>query len=830
MSPPESQRGHEATRNQEQRSSPWKQGWRPAALALLLYSVTATVLCWPSFTGRTSLASDASLDSVPGLCAEKDCTRGNAPRAWDDLTASVLEFPVESAFARGLHAGRVDHWAPFSAGGMPLWAEQEGVLAPDLVPFWLWPSPQGYNLSRAMRLVLGALGAYCLARTRRLGPPAAALTGLLFELSGTSLAWLSFSNSTAVYCLPWVLAAVLSLREGVTRRRIAALALTLGVTLNTGHPGVIALVLLGWGLAVAVALVRRAVTRHRPLRFLGAALLGLALGLALGGPRLLPLAEFLSEGYSYKQDPESSAAAAHDRQGWFARTAPLSIVAPAAFESRALREVSHWPHPFEPALPLLAWWLGLAALLSGLLEAELVLALVVGALYALGPPGFVWLTRAPGLSLVLPWYAWPLVVVGLTQAAGSALERPRELARWAWVCSALGLVGLLGATLLLGVRGDDYYRSALAALTSPWPLWLSVANIVLAIGLGLALWRGTAGRQAARFAALPLAVMAALLIWPLVNHPPSQRLAAGPTPTELWLAENTTAAGLRAHSSGFEVLIPRTNALVGISDFRVNGALVPERYASYVELLPEGRQATNFGGKLEDSPLLALAAVGWIMRNAAEPDAEQGNTGTAAWEGSGVRVFPKPDALPRARLVERASWVPSEEQAREQLSALVARARDEAPWSSEQGAEGGPSRAMQDVSPALGELRESVILEGAPPAEPSLGAFTDAGPLGEARLLPEPDPDRLTVLTTTARTSVLVVADTWMSSWRAELDGVAVPLYPANVAFRGVLVPAGQHTVTMWYAPVAFYAGLVLCALGVLGCAALVLPRREKRR
>ncbi|TMB24176.1 MAG: YfhO family protein, partial [Deltaproteobacteria bacterium] len=52
--------------------------------------------------------------------------------------------------------------------------------------------------------------------------------------------------------------------------------------------------------------------------------------------------------------------------------------------------------------------------------------------------------------------------------------------------------------------------------------------------------------------------------------------------------------------------------------------------------------------------------------------------------------------------------------------------------------------------------------------------------------------------------------------WRAYVDGQPATLHRANLAFRAVAVPAGQHTVAFRYEPRSVRVGLVLTALA--GC------------
>ena len=65
-----------------------------------------------------------------------------------------------------------------------------------------------------------------------------------------------------------------------------------------------------------------------------------------------------------------------------------------------------------------------------------------------------------------------------------------------------------------------------------------------------------------------------------------------------------------------------------------------------------------------------------------------------------------------------------------------------------------------------------------------------------------------------------MLTDSYFPGWHASIDGVEAPILPADVAFRGVLVPPGTHQVTFEYAPASFSIGLALAAGALMGLAA----------
>lgn len=57
----------------------------------------------------------------------------------------------------------------------------------------------------------------------------------------------------------------------------------------------------------------------------------------------------------------------------------------------------------------------------------------------------------------------------------------------------------------------------------------------------------------------------------------------------------------------------------------------------------------------------------------------------------------------------------------------------------------------------------------------------------------------------------LIISDTYYPGWRARLEnGKELPILQADYALRAITVPAGEHTVTMWYFPDSFKNGLII--------------------
>jgi hypothetical protein len=79
----------------------------------------------------------------------------------------------------------------------------------------------------------------------------------------------------------------------------------------------------------------------------------------------------------------------------------------------------------------------------------------------------------------------------------------------------------------------------------------------------------------------------------------------------------------------------------------------------------------------------------------------------------------------------------------------------------------------------------------------------------------------------------LVLVDSFAPGWQAKLDGRVVPIERANVAFRSVAVPAGEHLVAMRYRPAGLVYGMALSLatlVGLTGTAAVVAFARRRAR
>jgi Bacterial membrane protein YfhO len=146
-----------------------------------------------------------------------------------------------------------------------------------------------------------------------------------------------------------------------------------------------------------------------------------------------------------------------------------------------------------------------------------------------------------------------------------------------------------------------------------------------------------------------------------------------------------------------------------------------------------------------------------------------------------MKVYDRRDALPRAYLVSRAVVL------------------DDA-------------LALRRLAEPDFEPRQTVLLA---PVEDARTLEGDGSIPGSAELAVN-EAEQLRIPTRAAAPSYLVISDSWYPGWRATVDGLDVPILRANVLFRAVEVPVGEHLVELTYQPTSFRLGAALSAVSLL--------------
>ncbi|HLA38658.1 MAG TPA: YfhO family protein, partial [Candidatus Glassbacteria bacterium] len=172
--------------------------------------------------------------------------------------------------------------------------------------------------------------------------------------------------------------------------------------------------------------------------------------------------------------------------------------------------------------------------------------------------------------------------------------------------------------------------------------------------------------------------------------------------------------------------------------------------------------------------LLDIMGVRFLVTN------QRDGEGRKVWGESGpATVYEREPGLPRAFIVPEAIRVSGE-------AAALARV------------------ASPDFDP-----RSQVVLEA-----PEQLLLPSGHASGEVRIV-DYSPQRVSLEVESAG-GVLVLADAYYPGWKARVDTAQVPVWPANAAFRGIIMPAGTHQVEFWYEPGTFKVGAAISLLALL--------------
>ncbi len=127
------------------------------------------------------------------------------------------------------------------------------------------------------------------------------------------------------------------------------------------------------------------------------------------------------------------------------------------------------------------------------------------------------------------------------------------------------------------------------------------------------------------------------------------------------------------------------------------------------------------------------------------------------------------------------------------------------------------------------DLRTEAVLpkDSQDTVPPDLVRQPEAGAVSMARVVAQ-RANRLRVHVSAAEQGLLVLTDTWYPGWQARVDGRPAPLYRANITFRAVPVPRGEHEVEFFFLPRSWVLGATITFLTIAAIGAATLARRRQ--
>ncbi len=713
-------------------------------------------------------------------------------------------YPLRALAARTLATGRLPLWNPYWYGGQPLMADiQAGALyPPQLLQALLLTaagadfSPRALEWQLILHFVWAAVGTYWLgrrlARTDGQAPMrrarcAGAVAALVFTFSGylTSFPVQQVTILEVSAWLPWALLAVdnLAARQGASWRAAAMPliwgALTLCLALLAGHPQTwmylfyTVLAFYVWRVAIARQSDGTPVVRFW-LRALSRFVIALVLALLLGAVQWLPTVEFIAHSpraaMSYQE--VSFGLPLHEfvaliYPGYlggspqYVGILPLVLIALAWAIGRPRRSIIFWS--VLGALALLLSFGGNTFLY---------------ALFYLVAPGFAWVRHQERAYVI-----YALCAAMLSSYGALALTAPLDRARRV----LMGRFERAARYVFLAALGIAFLFIYGSLATEQRDLFAGVLRhhifALLILGVSLLLLALRSRRYLARpWGMVLLAGWVAFNLftinWRFNLRPSAEWFTPTPMITELQrqLAQHPTP--VRIASGGLLPQGPGAAAVYEFQDITGNSPLHLAAWEEFQAIVPEWRrwQLLNVHYVLSDRD---LESPGLHRLFPATPP---------AGEEQAEYLYAVTDPFPRAWVVHQVEVV------------------------------GERAAALQRVGQDTFDLRQAAVV--ARPLEVMLPSQPVEGSYAQVTLF---SAEVLELDVKVAADGLLVLSEMDYPGWHASVDGRAAPIVTTNGALRGIPIPAGQHRVRVWYAPVSVQLGILITGVTLVGVVATVL-------
>jgi hypothetical protein len=758
-----------------------------------------------------------------------------------DLFAEFL--PRHHYAGEALRAGRIPLWDPTQAAGLPFVATwQAGFFYPPNALYGLLPTGLAMGILARLHLFLCGAFAYLLAREVQQSRLAALLAGVTYMLCGSTV--FMIYHTCAISAAPW-LPAVLLYAWRLGRRPAATTSATLAAVVAmqflAGRDFAVVMTLDALAFLTLFQLamrLRNAESLHvtvRHLAFLGAA------GL-------------LTIGFIAIQAFPTLALAARSARSVTGLPAsmlePFGPMPPQFFLASLVNPVR------GPIRREYLGWIPLACALIGMLESRRHAAVayftaltLTSLMLILGSqtPAYSVYTHLPlGNVFRLPDRFVFLFSIGVALLAGFGLDRlfERRDSRAPAPIAGILTVGAFSAFIGVGAV-TKWLRAGVEHTAQPWG-WLLFYGLQMEHFGGL---RMAAVYGAGAFVAIVVAFalsrrfgadrMKALLVSLAAMDLLFAFKSISPHP-EHSIAQATSAAGcyqklepllhdygrhLSLRLSGSYAVKEKDGELFGTYSATHYDPLVTKRHAVFFGLLQEGgmpivespwNESSAFMGMLLRGPaaerlklldLLGVRAVLLDGRTQQRPHAFQSivaryeaRDSCVVESGHGpapVALLENRHAMPRASLLFDAVEVDDMAKAAEVLG-------------------------RADLDPT-----RTVVLESHAGLLPAPAASDS-----EARAtITEYSENRVVVDVNTPTPAILLLTDSYDPEWTATVNGRSAEIHPADVLFRGVLVPYGDSRVVFEYRPTSFRIGALVSFLSLLvGGTWVLLVRRARNR
>ncbi|HEX9989863.1 MAG TPA: YfhO family protein [Chloroflexia bacterium] len=805
---------------------------REASQLALLPAIISFVMLWQPLLGIGILAPTDIVTADP-LLGGFPPGRVPYPIAENPVLGDVVDvFIPWKLYARSeLAAGRFPLWNPYNLLGTHFHANsQSQIFSPFNLLWLLLPALWGFGAIAALKWTLCGLGMGLFLRRLGLGMAPAIFGSVALQLSGPILGWLQWPISEGLMWTPWLFWAVLGWVDTHQPTWLTVFSALVAAEMLVGHVET-SFHSLAFVSLFALAAWASCMLRGKPWLLVLAGLVGAGLlGIALSAAQLLPFLDILTASFQW-----SVRSGTQSQTISLPMTAGLMWLTPNGFGwpdnyAGPFNWIEANPYVGASTLLLAAWGLGgaifsrrqpdlhTAPLRQRILTALsprkpifwiAVLLITTSMSYGIYPLSI--LRELPGFSASLNWrlisVAGPCVIVLAAMGMDRLmLLRGRVLPRsWEVVFFLLALLTIF----LMPLGAEAWTADSLLAAPIYRHAWQWWAALLFCAGTLLILARLRGWLRPRAFAVL---IIGLLLLdmgragWnfnPAIDRatffPPNAitdfLAARGPT-------ERVAVVGTYAESN---LLMPYR-----IADYRNYDPTLNSRYMVYSRWLsPETFRIQNpaYAAHLilvrPSATMLAAAGIKWLVcpvnqdPNSWQDVPERAPIYKLALESHDFWVWENIYARPYAYFATRFQVAKNEEIIRRRMRELTFDRVNEAHIEDFEGTFPENVAALHTGSPVTPEERDSIKLESYAPGN-------------------------MTISLKAEKTRLLIVNEGWTPSWRAYIDNAPATIYRTNYILQAIVIPPGEHRVTLRYDPPAFKWGLAMSIVAALGWLALV--------
>jgi hypothetical protein len=698
---------------------------------------------------------------------------------------------------RAIDNGEWPLWNHLQLMGTPLLANyQARALYPLRLPFCLFDYLTALTLFHLLRMWLCGFTAYLCGRTHEMGIGVSRFLSVGWMLSSYILTWFYWPIPDVAAWLPVLFIGVESLLRGRYRRGFFTLAAGATCLLLAGHPETAFTTGLGVGIYFFVRLIYR---RSKACGIIRALLLAggaWMVALLVCSAQLLPFLEYIPESYdadkrAHKETSDHSIPTGEIAALWVPRFYGVTAL-------DNFRGAVHSNFTMLVYAGIVTW---IAAFLVAVRRERspsstaritaLALPCIFFLLMAFNVPLTASVKKLPLFNLMWHLYYASFAVFALVFLAATGLEKwfskrrtPRELLP---ILPGIALIAVIVAAPFLvnrpsldtdGETGYVLHQMLLAGI---------LAAAACAFLLAHCAWR----KPRVLIAALTLLLAADLLIAQRGLRPTAPREQLFPR-TDFTDALTGQDEPIRLSLLTAQLPLPAKTGLMPIFG-------VEELYG-YDGIYPS--RPLRFLGECNKRAWNTMEPVCAVNRYAFRPDAfapgEQPKRYELLDTLNGLSIYRNKRAFPRVFLVGNLRVV------------------DDAD-------------AVFDTICAPGFNPARTVVTDQPPQQTPPTA--DTTELGSARLRKR-DATRVTIDVQAKHECVLVLADAYYPGWHAFVDEEPTEIFPAYHAMRGIIIPAGDHTVEFRYRPGSFRLGLAVSTMTLIAgaLAALILLLRSPIR